>query len=83
MSEVRASIDAATAYLREQTDFQPEVGIILVAGDDRIVPAASSRRLVEAFALGSARVATIAGAGHNSLSEKDEYYRQLSDFLAR
>ena len=57
--------------------------LILVAGDDRIVPAASSRRLVEAFAPGSARVATIAGAGHNSLSEKDEYYRQLSDFLAR
>jgi hypothetical protein len=57
--------------------------LILVAGDDRIVPAASSRRLVDAFAPGSARVATIAGAGHNSLSEKDEYYRQLSDFLAR
>ena len=57
--------------------------LILVAGDDRIVPAASSRRLAEAFAPGNARVATIAGAGHNSLSDKEEYYRQLSDFLAR
>jgi hypothetical protein len=52
-----------------------------VAGDDRIVPAESSRRLAEAFAPGSARVVTIAGAGHNSLSEREEYYRQLSDFL--
>jgi len=57
--------------------------LILVAGDDRIVPAASSRRLADAFAPGNARVATIAGAGHNSLSEKEEYYRQLSDFLIR
>ena len=57
--------------------------LILVAGDDRIVPAASSRRLAEAFAPGNARVATIAGAGHNSLSEREEYYRQLSDFLGR
>ncbi|MGD9255881.1 MAG: hypothetical protein PVF23_08955 [Chromatiales bacterium] len=55
--------------------------LILVAGDDRIVPAESSRRLAEAFAPGSARVVTIAGAGHNSLSEREEYYRQLSDFL--
>ena len=57
--------------------------LILVADDDRIVPAASSRRLADAFAPGNARVATIAGAGHNSLSEKEEYYRQLSDFLIR
>jgi pimeloyl-ACP methyl ester carboxylesterase len=57
--------------------------LIVVAGNDRIVPAASSRRLAEAFAPGGARVATIAGAGHNSLSEREAYYRQLSDFLAR
>ena len=57
--------------------------LILVAEDDRIVPAESSRRLAEAFAPGNVRVATIAGAGHNSLSAKGEYYRQLSGFLAR
>ncbi|HKK72113.1 MAG TPA: purine-nucleoside phosphorylase [Candidatus Krumholzibacteria bacterium] len=32
MSELRASIDAATAHLREITDFQPEYGIILGTG---------------------------------------------------
>jgi hypothetical protein len=52
-----------------------------VAGDDRIVPAESSRRLEQAFAPGVARLVTIRDAGHNSLSEKREYYLQLADFL--
>lgn len=32
MSELRASIDAAAAHLRQATDFEPEIGIILGTG---------------------------------------------------
>jgi pimeloyl-ACP methyl ester carboxylesterase len=57
--------------------------LILAAGDDSIVPEDSTRKLAGAFVQGNARVVTIPGAGHNSLSEKRDYYRQLTDFLIR
>ena len=87
IAEAAFPLYPARLFLREQYASAERASriaaetLILVAGDDSIVPAASSRRLAESFAPGIARVVTIPGAGHNSLSDKREYYRQLSEFL--
>lgn len=51
--------------------------LILAAGQDEIVPAASTRRLLSRFAPGVASMRVIEGAGHNSISEHAAYLSAL------
>lgn len=51
--------------------------LILAAGQDEIIPAASTRRLLSRFAPGVASMQVIEGAGHNSISEHAAYLAAL------
>lgn len=51
--------------------------LVLAAGQDDIVPAHSTARLVARFAKGVATQAVIAGAGHNSISGSAAYVHAL------
>ena len=55
--------------------------LLLLAGDDRIVPAAHSIRLAGAFVDGVAERVVIAQAGHNDLSMYPGYWDAISRFL--
>lgn len=53
---------------------------LILAGDkDTLVPLANSERLKNNFRPGVAVLKTIAGAGHNDISESPEYARSLAD----
>lgn len=51
--------------------------LIVAAGDDEIIPAASTHRLLQHFAPGVASMRVIAGAGHNTISGTQEYVSAL------
>lgn len=51
--------------------------LAILAESDSIIPRASSERLIQAFPPDRIRAVTIAGAGHNSLSRKHEYWQHL------
>ena len=51
---------------------------IIAAGQDRIIPRASTERLLRRFAPGVARMSVVAGAGHNSISQDPHYLALLS-----
>lgn len=51
---------------------------ILAAGRDEVIPRASTERLVSCFGPGIATCRVIPGAGHNSISERPEYWTILA-----
>lgn len=55
--------------------------LVILAERDNVIPPKYSKRLVEAFRKQQVTVKTILGAGHNNLSNTDEYHRFLRDFM--
>ena len=51
---------------------------IIAAGDDRIIPRASTEQLFHRFAPGVARMQVLPGVGHNTISEHPRYLELLS-----
>jgi pimeloyl-ACP methyl ester carboxylesterase len=47
--------------------------VILAAGRDEIIPAASTQQLLSRFANGIASMKVVDGADHNSISENPAY----------
>jgi pimeloyl-ACP methyl ester carboxylesterase len=76
----------AAALLRHRFDslsLAPRIGaplMCVVASRDSIIPVEHSRRLFQAWA-GPRRWHEIAGAGHNDLSERPEYWETIARFL--
>lgn len=56
--------------------------LIIYAGNDRVVPEASTKELISAFHSDQVQVLRIAGAGHNSISDFAEYRMALQQFFA-
>lgn len=56
--------------------------LIVIAGDDEIIPRARSDALVAAFPASQVRVTTLAGATHNSIDLFPAYLGAVSKFLA-
>lgn len=62
----------------------PAVGapvLVVVAGNDEIIPRARSRALAAAFAPGQARVVVVPGTTHNTLDLSPAYLRSVRTFL--
>ena len=55
--------------------------LMVIAGEDEIVPRASSDALAAAFAPGQVQVRVLEGMTHNSLDLLPEYFRSLREFL--
>jgi pimeloyl-ACP methyl ester carboxylesterase len=51
--------------------------LVLAAGEDEVIPAWSTQRLLSRFAPGVAAVRTIAGVGHNTISQSPAYVPAL------
>lgn len=65
----------------ESWRYAPQVAaptLILQAQHDEVIPAASTERLLMRFAPGVATLQTIAGAGHNSISDAPAYAQALA-----
>ena len=69
--------------LRDKYDsgrYAPQIGaptLIVAAGADEIIPAASTRLLLSRFAPGVASMRVIPEAGHNTISDRPDYVRAL------
>ena len=57
--------------------------LVVVAGQDEIIPRARSEALVAAFAPGQAQVVVVPGVGHNTLDESLEYLGSVGRLLLR
>ena len=55
--------------------------IVLVAENDEIIPKKHSLRLINEFPPEQVTAKTIKNSGHNDISQKEEYYQYLKDFL--
>jgi uncharacterized protein len=55
--------------------------LILLADNDKIIPMKNSEALIAAFAKVKPTVKIIKNAGHNALSERQEYKKAINDFL--
>ncbi|UXY53757.1 alpha/beta hydrolase [Pseudomonas tohonis] len=55
--------------------------LLMLAGDDQVIPRASSDRLAASFAPGVARLEVLAGAGHNDISLHPRYLALLGEAL--
>ncbi|MEH6652178.1 MAG: alpha/beta hydrolase [Motiliproteus sp.] len=55
--------------------------LIILAEHDEVIPLKYSARLIDAFQEQQISVKIIAGTGHNSLSNGDEYYALLQHFI--
>ena len=55
--------------------------LIILAEHDAVIPSKYSTRLINAFPPAQIRVEVIKGAGHNSLSQKAQYYSLLQQFF--
>lgn len=55
--------------------------LVVVAGNDEIIPRARSRALAAAFAPGQARVVVVPGTTHNTLDLSPAYLRSVRSFL--
>ena len=55
--------------------------LVILAENDEVIPLRYSVRLIEAFPEQQIIVKTILGAGHNNLSNTDEYYSLLRNFM--
>lgn len=56
--------------------------LTLAAGGDRVIPPRHAARLHEAWA-GPKRWREIAGAGHDDIADRDEFWAEIGAFLAR
>ena len=56
--------------------------LVVVAGEDEIIPRARAEALIAAFAPGQARVVEVPGAGHNTLDSSPRYLEAMREFLA-
>ncbi len=56
--------------------------LVVVAGEDEIIPRARSQALVSAFAPGQVQVVVVPGVGHNTLDESAAYLAAVRGFLA-
>ncbi|MCP3671771.1 MAG: alpha/beta hydrolase [Gammaproteobacteria bacterium] len=57
--------------------------MILYAEDDTIIPHSSTQALIATFPVSQLEVKKIAGAGHNSISDFDEYGKWLREFFVK
>jgi dienelactone hydrolase len=55
--------------------------LVVIAGDDEIIPRARSDALAHAFPAEQVRVTLIPGVGHNTLDLSPEYLASVSAFL--
>jgi pimeloyl-ACP methyl ester carboxylesterase len=55
--------------------------LLIVAGNDEIIPRARSDALMAAFGPSRARVMVLDGVGHNGLDGRPEYLESIADFL--
>jgi len=65
----------------ESFRYAPKVRVpthLIAAADDRIIPRASTERLLQRFAPGVAHLSIVPGAGHNSISQDPAYLRLLN-----
>ncbi len=68
----------------ESVRYAPRVAcptLVMMAGDDRVVAPARTRRLVAAFAAGVVSAVEIPGATHNDIQWWPDYDRTISEFL--
>ena len=56
--------------------------LIIKAENDRVIPSASTDRLIEQFTSVTPLVTTIQGATHNDIQNYTSYYLQLRDFVS-
>jgi hypothetical protein len=55
--------------------------LLVIAGEDEIIPRARSEALAKAFAPGQVQVRVIPGVGHNTLDLSSEYLQTVARFL--
>ena len=55
--------------------------LVVVAGDDEIIPRARSEALAKAFPVSQVRIEVVPGVGHNTLDLSPEYLRAVREFL--
>ncbi len=55
--------------------------LVLYAANDQIVSEASTKKLISEFASDQVKVKRIAGSGHNSISEFEDYTKELGEFF--
>ena len=56
--------------------------LIVIAGEDEIIPGRRSEALAEAFAPGQVQVVVVPGVGHNTLDLLPQYLESVQAFLA-
>lgn len=56
--------------------------LLLVAGEDKVVPPEHSQRLFDAFSGGNARLRLFPGAEHNAISDDPQYLSAISAFVS-
>ena len=57
--------------------------LVVIAGDDEIIPRQRSQALVEAFAPGQVQVVVVPGVGHNTLDLAPEYLESVRNCLSK
>lgn len=57
--------------------------LLLAASDDEVIARDSTQRLLENFPKGVATLKIVPNSGHNSISERGEYWRWMEDMLNR
>ena len=57
--------------------------LVVIAGEDEIIPRQRSQTLVEAFAPGQVQVVVVPGVGHNTLDLSPEYLGAVGRFAVR
>jgi hypothetical protein len=56
--------------------------LVVIAGDDEIIPRKRSDAIAAAFAPGQARVVVVPGVGHNTLDLSPKYLMSVRTFLS-
>jgi hypothetical protein len=56
--------------------------LVVIAGEDEIIPRERSDAITAAFASGQARVVVVPGVGHNTLDLSQQYLEAVREFLA-
>jgi len=55
--------------------------LILIAGDDNVIPMKHTQQLIKAFLSSKVEVKIIEGVGHNTILRDDRYYHVLQKFM--